>query len=476
MTIYWETRHRGWRTESIIQWSGVEETDVRFPRRLLALARPSGSGGYRDVDRTGFTRRFQLRCSLAFSTVLPPEYQHKPDIQMPADNDFTVTPYAVEGEIDYDRLLERFGADPLTNAQKTRFPNPFHPLVRRNVFYAQRDVDAFLTAANAGEPHSIVTGRGPSGPMHLGHVFPFYFAKHLQEQTDARVYIPVSDDEKYLVKDKSLEEIGEHSRENLLDILAIGFDPERTRIIVDTADSDVIYPLAAAFAKEITQSTLEATYGDPENIGLSFYPAVQATHLLLPQLVHGRHPTLVPIAVDQDPHVRICRDVAAKQRYDVDKPGALLSKFLPSLDGPGKMSSSDDAPKILLSDDLETVFETIKTDAYSGGRSDIEAHRKHGGDPEIDVSYQLLYYFFEESDQRVERLAREYREGSLLSGELKEIAAERIADFLDVHQKRRRELGPLEQELERYRLTENERKSARKRAGYPDTAPVQRRF
>ncbi|ELY63017.1 tryptophanyl-tRNA ligase [Natronococcus jeotgali DSM 18795] len=221
--------------------------------------------------------------------------------------------------------------------------------------------------------------------MHIGHVLPFYFAKYLQEQTNALVYIPVSDDEKYFLKEMSLEVIGAHTRENLLDLLAVGFDPDRTRIIVDTADGDVVYPLATAFAKAGTQSTIEATYGEPANIGLSFYPAVQATHLLLPQLVEGRHPTLVPIAIDQDPHIRICRDIADKQRYDVDKPSALLSKFLPSLAGPGKMSSSDDAPSILLSDDRETVFEKIRTHAYSGGQSTVDEHREQGGDPERDT-------------------------------------------------------------------------------------------
>lgn len=387
---------------------------------------------------------------------------------MPTKDEFTVTPYTVEGDIDYDRLLDRFGADALTEEQIAAFPKPIHPLVKRNVFYAERDIKAFLAATHSGNPHSIVTGRGPSGPLHIGHVVPLYFAKYLQNRTGARVYLPFSDDEKSFLKDMSLEEISDRSRENLLDLLAVGFDPERTRIIVDTADADVVYPLSVAFAREVTQSTVDATYGDPDNIGLSFYPAVQAAHLLLPQLVHGRHPTLVPIGIDQDPHVRVCRDIAAKQRYNVDKPSTLLSKFLPSLDGPGKMSSSDGAPSILLSDDRETVFEKIRTHAYSGGRSSVETHREKGGDPAMDVSYQLLYCFFEESDERVERLARGYRNGSLLSGELKEIAAATIADFLEAHQKRRQQLGPLEDELRQYRLTKRERETARKRAGYPD--------
>ena len=371
------------------------------------------------------------------------------------EGDFTVTPYAVEGDVDYETLLERFGADPLTDEQVARFPD--HPLVRRRIYYAGRDVDRFLDAAEAGQTHSIVTGRGPSGPMHLGHVMPFYLAKQIQDETGAFVYVPLSDDEKYLLKDQSMAEIHAHTRDNLRDLLAVGFDPERTRFIVDGLDADVVYPAAVRLAKRITPATVDAVYGEPPNVGLSFYPAVQAAHLLLPQLVHGPHPTLVPVAIDQDPHVRVCRDVAAKEAFDVEKPGALLGKFLPSLAGPGKMSSSDEAPGIELTDDPDEARRKIRRYAYSGGRVDVDEHREHGGDPDIDVAYQLLYYFLEPDDEAVERLAREYRSGELLSGELKEYAAEKVGAFLRAHRERRDALGPLGEEIAPFRLTDDER-------------------
>jgi tryptophanyl-tRNA synthetase len=381
------------------------------------------------------------------------------------DPEFTVTPYETTGEVDYDRLLAQFGADRLTAEQIERFPD--HPTLRRRIFYAGRDVDPYLAAAEAGDPHSIVTGIGPSGPMHLGHVPPFYVAKRLQEATGATVYVPLSDDEKYLSKEMTFEEVGAATRENLKDLLAVGFDPERTRFVLDTADADVVYPVATRIAKYVTQSTVEATYGDPDNAGLSFYPAVQATHLLLPQLVEGRHPTLIPIAVDQDPHVRVCRDVAGKTHLPVRKPGALLMKFLPGLSGPGKMSTSDDAPAIALTDDPETVADTVRTHAYSGGRESVEAHRREGGDPEVDTAYRYLHAFFEDDDAEIERIAREYRTGELLSGELKELAIDSITDFLGGHQRRRAALGDLREELAPFLLDDAERERALSRAGVP---------
>ena len=381
------------------------------------------------------------------------------------NTDFLVTPYAVRGEVDYERLLERFGADRLTDAQRARLPD--HPTIRRDTFYAGRDVDAFLEAADCGESHAIVTGRGPSGPMHLGHVLPFYLARRFQRETGATVYVPLSDDEKFLAKEQSFAAIGDHTRDNLRDILAVGFDPERTRIVIDTADADVIYPIATRLAKHLTPATVEAVYGDQDTVGLQFYPAVQATHLLLPQLVAGRQPTLVPIAVDQDPHVRVCRDIAAKEALPVDKPGALLGRFLPGLEGPGKMSASGETPTIALTDDPETVAETIHAHAYSGGRSSLEAHREHGGDPTVDVAFQYLRYGFEPDDDRLAEIAADYRSGALLSGDLKELAIERITDVLAAHQRRRDALGDLETELEPYRLTADERATALEAAGVP---------
>ncbi len=383
-----------------------------------------------------------------------------------ADADgFTVTPYAVSGDVDYEKLLECFGADPLTDAHIDRLPD--HPAIRRRTFYAGRDVDRYLEAVEAGDPHALVTGRGPSGPMHLGHVLPLYLAKRFQEKTGATVYVPLSDDEKFLAKEQSFDSIGEHTRENLRDVLAVGFDPEKTRIVVDTADADVIYPIAVRLAKHLTPATVEAVYGEQDTVGLQFYPAVQATHLLLPQLVAGRQPTIVSIAVDQDPHVRVCRDVAAKEALPVEKPGAILGRFLPSLEGPGKMSSSSEAASIELTDDPETVAETIRTYAYTGGRATLEAHREKGGDPSVDVPFQYLRFFFEDDDAELERIASEYRSGNLLSGELKEIAIDRITDFLIEHRRRRDSLGSLAGELEPYRLSELERRRALESAGVP---------
>lgn len=365
------------------------------------------------------------------------------------------------------RRIEEFGASEITQEQIERFPNPVHRLIRRKVFFAERGLDDYLSAVRNGRRNSIITGIGPSGPMHIGHIIPLYFAKYMQVQTDANVYIPVSDDEKYLTRDKSMQTIQDYTRENLKDILAVGFEPSKTRIIIDTDDTDVVYPVSVKFAKHLTNSQVESVYGESNNIGESFYPSVQTSHLLIPQLLYGEHPSMVLSAGDQDPHVRLARDVAGLSQYDVEKPKSLFTRNLPSLKNPmQKMSSSSDEPIIRLSDEYADIEDKIKKYAYSGGKKSKKEHRDKGGNPRKDASYALLYFFFEQDDEELINIFNSYRNGDMLSGELKNKTVDSVFDFIEEHQARKNALGSLENEIGSYRLSKTEKNTILTRIDY----------
>jgi len=375
---------------------------------------------------------------------------------------FKVTPWEVTGNVDYDKLLIQFGAEYLNKSVINRFPQPPHLLVRRKLFYAHRDLDKYLDAYEKGEKISIVTGRGPSGKMHIGHLIPFYFAKWVQQKMNAYVYIPISDDEKYFVKkDKSTKDIYEYTINNLIEILAVGFDPKKTRIIVDMLDADIIYPFSAFLSKYINYSTVKAVYGISfTNIGWIFYPAVQSAHLLLPQVLLGKHMTLVPIAIDQDPHIRICRDIAVHSAVNLYKPATLLAKFLPTLEDPtGKMSTSNPNKVIWLDDTYPTIKKKLTKYAFSGGQPSTELHRKLGGNPDIDVCYLMLYYFFEKNDEKIKEIYDSYKKGEMLTGELKEYTAKRIHDFIQLHNERKEKIkSDFWKIFNKYKLKKEERK------------------
>jgi tryptophanyl-tRNA synthetase len=100
------------------------------------------------------------------------------------------------------------------------------------------------------------------------------------------------------------------------------------------------------------------------------------------------------------------------------------------------MSSSDENSFIAMTDNEEEVERKIKRYAFSGGRESLEAHRKHGGSPEKDVSFQYLKMFFEPNDKKLDEIRSKYESGELLTSELKVITIEKINSFLKGHQKK----------------------------------------
>jgi len=351
--------------------------------------------------------------------------------------EMTVTPWEVSGEIDYEKLVRQFGTSLIQEKIKKRLEKS-HPLLRRGIYFSHRDFDKWLDSYDKKKKVCILTGRGPSEKMHLGHLVPFLVAKSLQEEFNCEVFIPISDDEKFYVKkDLTFEKALEFSKENIIDLIALGFKPGKTFIFEDFIYTD-IYKYAAQTAKKINYSEAKAVFGlKPENnIGWSFYPAMQAAHILFPQFHKGKQMTVVPVGIDQDPFIRLTRDIA--ESFGFEKPAALHAKFIPSLNGGAKMSSSGDYV-IFLTDDAKTVEKKINKYAFSGGRATIEEHRKLGGNPDIDVSFQYLRMFFEEDDKKLAQIEKDYRSGKLLTGELKKILIEKINSFLKEHQKKREE-------------------------------------
>lgn len=350
-----------------------------------------------------------------------------------------VNPWEVSGDVDYDKLVKNFGTSVINDKIKKRFEKS-HPLLRRGIYFSHRDFDKWLAAYDAKKKISVLTGRGPSEKMHLGHLVPFLVAKSLQDEFGCDVFIPISDDEKFYVKPNlTFEQSVEFSRDNIIDLIALGFKPGKTFIFEDFVYTD-IYKLAAQCAKRINYSEAKAIFGlKPEqNIGWSFYPAMQAAHILFPQFKKGKHFTVVPVGIDQDPFIRLTRGVA--EYFDFEKPTALHAKFIPGLSGGAKMSSSDSVNDVIyLTDSPEDVKKKINKYAFSGGQVTVEDHRKLGGNPDVDVSFQYLKIFFEADDKKLAQIEKDYRSGKLLSGEMKAILIEKVNAFLKEHQKKREE-------------------------------------
>ncbi len=355
---------------------------------------------------------------------------------MPAD-DFIVTPWHVEGDIDYDKLIRQFGTQRISQELSNRIRDMSgedHFMLRRGIFFSHRELDKILDEYRGGNKFFLYTGRGPSGHTHIGHLIPWVFAKWLQDKFDVNMYFQLTDDEKFFSKQRlSLDETAGFAHENALDFIALGFKPEKTKIIINTRNIQTLYPVAAEVAKRINFSNTKATFGfnGETNIGMIFYTSLQSAPCFLED-----RPVLIPLGVDQDPHFRLTRDVAPK--IGRPKPALVHNIMIPPLQGSGgKMSASDENGTIYTTDEPDVVKRKINKHAFSGGQPDIEQHRRLGGNPDIDVSYQYLRIFFEPDDARLKIIHDDYKSGKMLAGELKAILIEKVNAFLARHQENR---------------------------------------
>ena len=357
-----------------------------------------------------------------------------------SSDEFVVTPWHVEGDIDYDKLIKQFGTQKISNEILTKIQKitgEDHFMLRRGVFFSHRDLNLILSNHEEGKEFFLYTGRGPSGHTHIGHLVPWVFAKWLQDKFNVNMYFQLTDDEKFFSKQElTLQQTSNFALENALDFIALGFNPKKTKIIIDTKNIKTLYPIAAEVAKKVNFSNTKAVFGftNETNIGMIFYTSLQSA----PCFIEDK-PVLIPLGVDQDPHFRITRDIA--QKINRVKPALIHNIMIPSLLGPGgKMSASDEKNTIYTTDTPEQVKKKINKYAFSGGQPDIDEHRKIGGNPDIDVSYQYLRIFFEPDDNKLKKIYDDYKSGKMLTGELKGILIEKINKFLSVHQEKREQV------------------------------------
>lgn len=379
-----------------------------------------------------------------------------------------VTPWSVEaadeGGIDYDKLVKRFGCFTLKNDNQDkddqvkpdlikRFEaitkEKVHHLLERDIFFSHRDFDKILDLHEQGKPFFLYTGRGPSSKaLHIGHLTPFIITKWLQDTFNVPLIIQLTDDEKFLWKDLDVKKAKDMAIENAKDIIALGFDVKKTFIFSDftfMGESSSFYENVVKIQRLITFNQVKGIFGfgDSDSIGKIAFPAIQAAPSFsstFPFIFDGRKdvPCLIPCAIDQDPYFRMTRDVAPKLKYK--KPALIHSKFLPSLYGAQtKMSASEENTSLYLTDKPNEIKNKINKHAFSGGCATLEEHREKGGNCDIDVSYQYLRFFMEDSE-RLEEIRKDYTSGKMTSGEMKKELIQIVQKIVEEHKQRRAEL------------------------------------
>eukprot|EP01121_Diplochlamys_sp_Union-15-3_P014615 TRINITY_DN467_c0_g1_i2.p1 TRINITY_DN467_c0_g1~~TRINITY_DN467_c0_g1_i2.p1 ORF type:complete len:434 (+),score=70.36 TRINITY_DN467_c0_g1_i2:87-1388(+) len=353
--------------------------------------------------------------------------------------------YCPEG-IDYNKLAREFGVSYIDEEILTRFEKltkkPLHPFLKRGIFYSHRDLGLILDAYEKGQKFYLYTGRGPSADsFHIGHLVPFMFTQYLQEAFDVPVVIQITDDEKYLKQEITEKALKKMTEENVKDIIACGFHPDKTFIFCDTEYMGYLYPTVMRVQKLVTNNQVRGIFGltGSDNIGSNAFPAIQAAPSFPSSFIPAVFPysmskalCLIPCGIDQDPYFRMTRDVAP--RLKCNKPALIHSKFIPALQGvTKKMSSSDPLSSIFLTDNPNIIKGKINKHAFSGGGVTLEEQKEKGANLEVDIPHHYLSAFLTDHEE-MDRITRDYKSGVLGTGTVKTRLIQVLTDLVKKHQ------------------------------------------
>jgi len=328
-----------------------------------------------------------------------------------------------------EKLIKEFGLSPLTEEEHLK-----HYLFERNLFVAHRDFGRVLECVKHRRPFIQMTGIATSGKLHLGHKVDIDVFLMFRE-LGARSFFGVCDIDAYVSrpdsKVPSMQKAKEYAIDTVAHLLALGLKPEE--IYVQSRKEPRYYEFAFELSKKMTENTFRAIYGHLD-LGKLSANLLQYADMLHQQLAEyqGPMPSITCIGIDQDPHARASRDLARRLPYKMVLPSFLYFKHQGGLQEGNKMSSSEPDTAIFLDDTPEQIKKKIDK-AFSGGRDNIEEHRKLGGVPEKDKTFEILLFHHPDT-AFVQEVYRKYKAGEMLTGELKKIVKEFLVGMLSEHQ------------------------------------------
>jgi len=286
----------------------------------------------------------------------------------------------------------------------------------------------------------ILTGDRPTAKsFHLGNYYGT-LANRVKLQDEYDSFFLIADYHMLTTRVADLEEIGQNIRELVMDYLAVGIDPKKTTIYLQSLIPEVT-ELFLYFAMLVTVPraqripTLKDQMRDHNlavpTYGLLGYPILQAADILM---VKG---DLVPVGRDQESHVELTREIA--RRFNdlfgpvFPLPEALIPEggMLPGTDGAGKMGKSL-GNAIFLTDDPKTVEKKVRGMYTDPNRVTATTPGRVEGNPVF-----AFHDTFNSNKAEVEDLKRRYREGTVRDVEVKEKLIVALEEFLRPIRERR---------------------------------------
>ncbi|MBD3342412.1 MAG: tryptophan--tRNA ligase [Candidatus Lokiarchaeota archaeon] len=358
---------------------------------------------------------------------------------------FKIDPWSSSNilEEDYLRLIDEFGIKKISEGIRQKLIN--HRFIRRKIIFGHRALSKIIKAIESDKTWAVMSGIKPSGPFHLGTLTTALEIVEFQK-LGAKAYYCIADIESWEDNGIPYEKAEDAAVDNLADILALGLDysPEKAYIWRQSQEP-IVKDVCFKVGRLVTQNMLNAIYGEKE-FGLYLAALIQVGDIILPQILDGAQPTIVPVGIDQDPHIRLTRDLTRRYYKKFFLPGATYHKLLPGLDGSDKMSKRNPNSYFTFNEPLESIEKKIKG-ALTGGRRNLKEQKELGGEPQKCMIYKILMYHFEEDNEKLEMDFEQCVKGELMCGDHKKECVEKVLEFVKKHRKKKDKLIDTAREL-----------------------------
>ncbi len=397
-----------------------------------------------------------------------------------------INPWSSEQSPDLERLFKEFGIEPIGEVLDLLPKVPY--FMERGIVIGHRDYRSIALAIRTRSPFHVLTGFMPSGHPHLGHLMVMKeVVWHVRQGGNG--YIAIADREAHAVRGTSWQMCESYGKEYLQVLFALGFSGKT----YFQSRNQRLGDLAFEAACRVNFSELQAIYGFGPDTSLAHPVSVitQVADILYPQVDLEPAPTIVPVGLDQDPHLRLTRGMAHKLRMftvedrgdfvsvrSKDAPGEAIEdvshafpgsrryeahvdvkghpcaevngkvreierayggfgfftpsstyhRFIPGLQG-GKMSSSIPESTIGFFEPEESVKKKLMA-AYTGGRATLAEQRKLGGEPERCPLFLLDLFHMAEDDAMLDEIRRRCTSGEMTCGQCKKETVDRVLEYL----------------------------------------------
>lgn len=287
----------------------------------------------------------------------------------------------------------------------------------------------------------ILTGDRPTGPLHLGH-YVGSLANRIALQEEHTQYVMIADLQALTDHADRPELIHKHVLEVALDYLAVGIDPKKTTIFIQSMlpqlpELTMYYMNLVTVARLQRNPTVKTEikqkkFGASIPAGFFVYPVSQAADIT------GVKATLVPVGQDQLPMIEQTNEIVRSfnRTYNCNvlvesKPLVPKISRLPGIDGKAKMSKSL-GNAIYLSDPMDVVAKKVKQ-MYT------DPEHIHISDPGKIEGNTVFTYLdaFDSDTKRVQELKDQYQQGGLGDVTVKNYLLEVLEQFLGPIRQRR---------------------------------------